>query len=125
MTFSERLRQTIEKTGVSRDEFAALTGVSRSQIFNYLKGESEPSLAFFQRLKESFPWADIQWLATGEQRLTVAEPQPKYGRDEIKKKICQLLDAMDEEKRRDVLKYVAEKKQLMDCLEQLRGKKTG
>lgn len=125
MTFQKRLRQTIEKTGVNRDEFADRTGVSRSQIFNYLKGVSEPSLSFFQRMKQSFPWVDVQWLMTGERSLTVAEPQTMYGRDEIKKKIGQLLDGMDEEKRRDVLKYVEEKKQLIDCLKELRNRNSG
>ena len=124
--FSNRLRVTIEHSGLKREEFAEKAGIGRTQIFRYLKGEQEPTLSFFQRLKIEFPWVDLVWLMTGEETPIVAEPHHGYGKsDQVKEKINQMLDEMNEEKRRDVLKYAEEKKQLSDLLAQHHSKKAG
>jgi transcriptional regulator with XRE-family HTH domain len=123
MTFPERLRITIEKSGLSRDEFAALTGVSRSQIFNYLKGSSEPSLSFFQNLEEHFPEVDVHWLITGQRACVGQEAQVGYGWDDIRRAINRMLDEMDLESKKDVLKYVSDKKLLMELLAAERRRK--
>jgi transcriptional regulator with XRE-family HTH domain len=78
MNFPERLRVVIDKTGLSREEFAECAAVSRSQIFNYLKGASEPSLTFFSNIKGVFSWIDLEWLVTGKQPVTVSDHLPVY-----------------------------------------------
>lgn len=62
MNFPERLKIVIDKTGLTREEFYGRVNLSKSQLFNYLAGRSEPTLSFFQRLKAEFPWVDLEWL---------------------------------------------------------------
>lgn len=66
MDFPARLKLFIKETGLKRDEFAKKTGKSRGQLFKYLGGESSPTTDFFQEIKKAFPWANIDWLITGE-----------------------------------------------------------
>lgn len=66
MDFPERLRATIKRSGLKREEFAERAGKSRGQLFKYLGGESAPTADFFQAIKSEFPWVNIEWLITGE-----------------------------------------------------------
>lgn len=50
---------------LTREEFAVLCGVSRSQLYRYLSGEQQPGVSFLQNLQNKFQNVDINWLLTG------------------------------------------------------------
>lgn len=114
MDFPARLKNVIEQTGLSREAFYMRVKTSKSQLFNYLGGRSEPTLSFFQSLKEEFPWVDMDWLIRGEEAVTVAEPAQPYCPDPVIQRIDTMLVGMCEEQKRDVLKYTEEKKLLSE-----------
>jgi transcriptional regulator with XRE-family HTH domain len=66
MNFSDRLKTVISRSGLKRDEFAKSGGISRAQLFKYLKGDQSPGTAFYQRLKANIPWINLEWLISGE-----------------------------------------------------------
>lgn len=101
-------------------------GVSRAQLFNYLNGKHEPSLSFFKRVKETFPWVNIEWLITGERGEAVGEPPSPYPqKTPVVERIDWMLKEMGEEAQRDVLKYTEEKKLLAELMAERQGKKAG
>lgn len=51
------------------DDFAKRVGFSRAQVYNYLRQKSEPPLSFFQEIRKSFPFVNIEWLITGERHI--------------------------------------------------------
>lgn len=87
-------------------------------MFNYLAGRNEPSAAFFQNIKQAFPWVNIEWLITGEgemcRPLADGEDEKQTGpkMDIVSEKILLMLQQMPEDKRREVLKYAEEREQL-------------
>ena len=131
MDFPERLKAVIKKTGLKREGFAERIGVSRRQLFNYLGNSSEPTLSFFQRIKLEFPWVDLEWLTVGSAgSYTIASGEipivsaPHHGmQNPVVSKIDLMLEGMDEEAQRDVLKYTEEKKLLAECLKERAHKK--
>lgn len=66
MDFANRLGWVIEKSGLGRDLFAQKVGIGRRQLFYYLDGKNTPRHDFYQNLKETFDWVDLNWLIAGE-----------------------------------------------------------
>lgn len=64
-SFPGRLKALIKETGLRREEFADRVNTSRSQLFNYLKGENVPGFHFFELVKENFPWVSLDELIAG------------------------------------------------------------
>ncbi|MCD4720623.1 MAG: helix-turn-helix domain-containing protein [Desulfobacula sp.] len=62
---NKRLKKTIKLLQLTREEFAVLCGVSRSQLYRYLSGEQQPGVSFLQNLQNKFQNVDINWLLTG------------------------------------------------------------
>ena len=62
MDFTERLRKLIKATGLNVDAFSGEVSTSRAQVYNYLKGNNEPTATFFQEVKKRFPWVNLEWL---------------------------------------------------------------
>ena len=122
----ERLKQIRKEKGLSQQAFASRLSTASGYISEIEKGKTMPGSAFLHSLKREFPEIDLNWLLTGEGAQMVSELGPGYsGIDPVDEKILQLLRGMDLEKRRDVLKYAEEKKQLMEYLALLKNKKTG
>ena len=65
MEFVDRLEYIIKKSKLKRNEFAEKCGISRTQLFRYLKSQQEPGTLFYRNLKINFPWVNIGWLITG------------------------------------------------------------
>lgn len=63
--FKDRLKYIIERTGLTKVEFASRCQISRTQIFRYLKGEQSPGKKFLDNLNKQFPKVDMMWLITG------------------------------------------------------------
>ena len=121
----DRIKQIRKEKELSQQAFAAKLSTASGYISEIEKGKTMPGSAFLCSLKREFPEVDLNWLLTGKCESKVAEQQVAYGqKDLVDEEIMKTLQGMDEEKRRDVLKYATEKKQLMECLAQLRNKKT-
>lgn len=126
MNFPERLKKVIKKTGLKREEFYERVGISKSQLFNYLGGRSEPTLSFFQRLKLEFPWVDLEWLTVGSagsytipnDKIPIVATAPADPREAMVLLINHMLEKMDEETVKDVMTYTADKKIVMEYLKE-------
>ncbi len=102
--------------GLSQAAFAKKIGISKGALQYYEKGEREPSASTIKKIAE-ISGHSIDWLMTEERTFGFVSP------DDITCKIIQLLDGMEEEKRRDVLKHIKEKKLLEELLEERRQRK--
>ena len=66
MALKDRLEKIIKAIGMTKKDFAVECGVSRAQLFNYLKGQQVPTATFFVNLKKKYNWINLDWLITGE-----------------------------------------------------------
>jgi transcriptional regulator with XRE-family HTH domain len=72
---SEVVQELLRRSGLTKSELSARSGVSRSQLDDYLKGKSQPTLAQLDRLGESAGFrADFVWTADRTPRW--ARPNP-------------------------------------------------
>lgn len=125
MNVGDRIKILRKSQGLSQDEFAQKLGLSQGFISNVEKSRVQFTLEHIISIANIFK-VDLNWLIAGEEKPLVAETQPKYGRkDVVKEKINQMLDGLDEEKKRDILKYTEEKKQLAELLAERESRKAG
>lgn len=66
MAISERLQMVIKMNGMTNSTFADKIGVQRSSISHVLAGRNKPSIDFIQKILETFPKVDADWLVTGK-----------------------------------------------------------
>lgn len=71
-TFPKKLKRIMEESGLTHDEFAKRTKVSRASLYNFLSGRT-PTLKFIINLVEYDPEIDLNWLIKDRQ----------YKRDEV------------------------------------------
>ncbi len=69
MDLSDRIKSVIKESGLRREDFANRIGTSRAQLFNYLSDKNEPPYSFFRKIKEEFPWVDLNWLIADSSQL--------------------------------------------------------
>ena len=117
-TIGDRIRLVRESAGLNQEGFARATSVTNVTISRYEKGHRTPDAEFLNLLVKLYG-CDPAWLLVGEGTGVVAEEHEEYQpRTIVKKKIDQLLDDMDEEAQRDVLKYAEEKKLLRELMKE-------
>ncbi len=81
--FSKRLKEAIDKKGVSRYQISKDTQITEATLSNYCNGKSNPSPLFVKLLAEYLD-VDYNWLLTGEEVVIdksphrVEEPRTKY-----------------------------------------------
>jgi transcriptional regulator with XRE-family HTH domain len=56
----------MEQLKVSPSEFAERIGVQRSSISHVLSGRNKPSIDFLEKILNTFPDIDANWLITGK-----------------------------------------------------------
>jgi len=110
---SQRLKFLIELLKVNIKEFSAKTGIPYRTVQSYLLGERQPNYENLQKIATHLS-VNINWLLTGEGE--VFSGKCTVTSDSIEEKILLLLKDMDEESKRDVLKYLQEKKLLIELL---------
>jgi len=84
---AERLRELIDKQGVTLKKFCEVNKLNYSGISNIINGERSLGVNILRQLKDVFPNLDTNWLLFGdiqknitiEEQLEVSEPQEKYG----------------------------------------------
>jgi phage repressor protein C with HTH and peptisase S24 domain len=74
-TFQDRIEQIANDAG-GAEKLADLVGFSRSVIYNYINGDSEPNLEKLVALSKA-SGRSVQWLATGHE---IADESEKFSR---------------------------------------------
>lgn len=73
MSISERLQMVIKMNGMTNASFADAIGVQRSSISHVLSGRNNPSVDFIQKILDTFPKVDANWLVAGRKVGRVSE----------------------------------------------------
>ena len=60
-----RLKKWMESEGLKSSAFADNIGVNRATISHILSGRNKPSIDFFQKLLNTYPDLNSNWLITG------------------------------------------------------------
>ena len=119
-----RLKLIRDSKGLTLKAFASALGTSAGFISEVENGKKMPGFELIDSLKRIFD-VDLNWFLTGEEKTIVEEEHLNYGKpDPVKEKINQHLEQMDEEAKRDVLKYAEEKELLRELMAE-RQKKRG
>lgn len=118
----ERISKTRNLLGLNQAELSLKIGLkSAAAISRYETGEREPSLDFLISLTEMAN-INLDWLIKGTGPMfrdgTTNQRPPPQPEDIVEEKILLMLKDMDEEKKRDVLKYVQKEKLLMELMEE-------
>ena len=123
-TIGGRIKFLRESNSYNQTQFAEKIGVQQSFISKVEKNIASFTVDQIILLKTFFDF-DLNWLLTGGVKTFVAEERSVYGKaDPVTEKINQHLEQMDEEAKRDVLKYAEEKKLLRELMAE-RQKKRG
>jgi transcriptional regulator with XRE-family HTH domain len=61
----ERIKQIIEREGMSQSQFADYIGVNRPTLSHVIAGRNNPSMEIVMRIHQSFPKINILWLLDG------------------------------------------------------------
>jgi DNA-binding XRE family transcriptional regulator len=69
MSLNDRIREILEKSGLTSSEFADEIDVQRSSISHITSGRNKPSLEFVTKIKSKFPAISWDWLINGERKL--------------------------------------------------------
>lgn len=62
----ERIRKLINSKNLNAAQFADQIGVQRSSISHVLSGRNKPSLEFIQKILNTFPDVNSDWLLSGQ-----------------------------------------------------------
>lgn len=61
----ERIKQIIEREGMSQSQFADFIGVNRPTLSHILAGRNNPSIEVMMKIHQKFPRINIVWLFDG------------------------------------------------------------
>jgi transcriptional regulator with XRE-family HTH domain len=113
--FGDRLNLIIDQSGLNKKDFAAQCGIKETQLYNYLKGTSEPNTKALRNIKTNFPDVSIDWLVSG-----IGEPYLRGKAD-----TPNVVDLRHEQiiKNFEDKEYAAELNQALVSLERLSKKK--
>lgn len=115
----ERFKAARKRSGLNQKQFGEKLRKSASHISEIESGKSSPSESLISLVGFTFG-INESWLLTGEGEMfrtpEAREPQAEY--DSITEKILLMLANLDEEKKRDVLKYLEKEKLLADLLKE-------
>jgi transcriptional regulator with XRE-family HTH domain len=122
MAINERLKAFIMLTCPNLTEFAKKTGIPYSSLQNYLRGVYEPTLGNLQKIVDKFN-LNIHWLLTGEGSPFTEKGKQQSSLDAKTQDILRLIRDMNEEQQKEILKYIEEKRLLMELMAERRRKK--
>ncbi len=108
---TERFKQIRLSQNLTQQEFADLLVFSQSHLAEIEKGKKEPSRKVLLALITQFH-VNINWLLTGKGEMYLDEKQEDM--HDITKKIVLMLEDMDEEGKRDILKHIQKKKPMKE-----------
>jgi hypothetical protein len=73
--FSDRLSYVIDKSNDTKKVFVKKCGKSEPQLYAYLKGNQLPGTDFYQKLKEHYPFINLDWLISGHGSPTINQKE--------------------------------------------------
>jgi hypothetical protein len=73
--FSDRLSYVIDKSNDTKKVFVKKCGKSEPQLYAYLKGNQLPGTDFYQKLKEHYPFINLDWLISGQGNPTINQKE--------------------------------------------------
>lgn len=73
LIFGQRLEQYLKERGVTQDELAIQTGLSRQTINNIINGKSSATSEFLNKMAESYLDLNLNWLITGKGVMLMKE----------------------------------------------------
>ena len=62
----ERIKQIIEREGMTQSQFADYIGVNRPTLSHVIAGRNNPSMEIVMKIHQKFPKLNILWLLDGE-----------------------------------------------------------
>jgi transcriptional regulator with XRE-family HTH domain len=92
-------------------DFAKQIGISQGSLSDIENEKTKPSAETLSSIVRNTD-IDATWLLTGGR--TTSAPA-RAAPDPVSEKVLLMLEAMSEEKKREVLKYTEERKQLIEC----------
>jgi transcriptional regulator with XRE-family HTH domain len=102
--FKDRLRVVIKNSNLTREDFAQISGVSRAQLFKYLKGDQNPGSSFYRNLKLNFSWVDLNWLIAGIENVELGFKDKKRAQRNIQNLI--FLEKINKEVFKNIEAYI-------------------
>ena len=82
----ERIKQIIEREGMSQSQFADFIGVNRPTLSHVIAGRNNPSMEIVLKIHQKFPKINILWLLDGigsYERDAVADYAPGTLTEEV------------------------------------------
>ncbi|MCA6927773.1 helix-turn-helix domain-containing protein [Pectobacterium versatile] len=137
MGIKERLREAMEAHGFNIKELSEKVGIPYRSLQNYLRGEREPNTEALIAIGTQMG-ISIDWLLTGRGLMRIDEmpsapesSEQTFSQSDLK--LLELMNQLDPDVRRDLLRGAEEKQRIIDMEKQLtelsaeleRVKKTG
>ncbi|AMO48467.1 phage repressor protein [Enterobacter sp. FY-07] len=122
MSIKERLREAMDTKGLTIKALSDLSKIPYRSLQNYLRGEREPNAEALVALSTHLG-ISIDWLLTGREQIPseeiIAVPtQHQFSQSDLK--MLELLNQLDPEVRRDLMRGAEEKQRVIEMEKQLK-----
>lgn len=78
---NERIRELITHLNIKDNKFAEITGIPQTTLNNYFKRGSEPNIATFIMIINSFEFLNPMWLLTGRGEMILSNDKSETNPD--------------------------------------------
>jgi transcriptional regulator with XRE-family HTH domain len=114
-----------ESKQLNKSDFTTLLGISKAYVTELESGKKTTISNSLAKLIAYEFHVNFDWLLTGQGSMynNAGQALPQKRLDDVSDKIMVMLDGMNEEQRRDVLKYVEKEKLLMELKQERECKK--
>ncbi|EAS1997747.1 helix-turn-helix transcriptional regulator [Citrobacter freundii] len=123
MSIKERLREAMDAKGLTIKALSDLSKIPYRSLQNYLRGEREPNAEALVALSTHLN-ISIDWLLTGKgQAVGVEKEQPANQEQHFNQsdlKLLELLNQLEPEVRKELLRGAEEKQRMIDMEKQLK-----
>ena len=123
MSIKERLREAMDAKGLTIKALSDLSKIPYRSLQNYLRGEREPNAEALIALGTHLG-ISIDWLLTGKGEVVGAEKIPPANQEQhfnqSDLKLLELLNQLEPEVRKELLRGAEEKQRMIDMEKQLK-----
>ena len=122
MCTHKRLKMFIALTSRNLMDFSRKTDIPYSSLQNYIKGIREISMENLHKIVAKFN-LNVHWLLTGEGDPFITKKEQQSSLNDRAEEVLRLIRDMNEEQQKEILKYIEEKRLLMELMAERRRKK--
>jgi transcriptional regulator with XRE-family HTH domain len=115
--FNEKIKKIREILGISQAKLAELINTHSITISRYERGEGEPSIDVLIKLVNNLS-VNPNWLLTGEGNPFKNEEVINIVKDQTVASIMKLLNNMNDDQKKEILKHIEREKLLADLIEE-------